>query len=118
MKKTMELPVLSEAGLGKRFKIFIEIARHPQGMSMSEVTTVFTKEKQGSKKFAYVKQGILYHITALREAGFISMNYDVQNGRVVLICTATLLGVSTVQEEMCRLCTVLHEIEKEMKHAA
>lgn len=83
---------------------------------MAEVTKAFTKEKPGSKKFSYVKQGILYHISSLRKAGFVAMNYDVQNGRVVLVCTATLLGVSTVQEEMCRLCTVLHEIEKEMKH--
>ena len=84
-------------------------------MSISDVTKVFSEVKQGSKKFAYAKQGILYHISALRKAGFITMNYDVQNGRVVLICTASLIGVSTVQEEMCRLCTVLHEIEKEMK---
>lgn len=113
MKKSMNLPRLEAAGIGKRFKIFIEIARHPNGMTMSDVTDVFNDRKLKGKKFAYAKQSIYHHISILRDAGYITTGYDRANNHISLVCKVTKSGVAHVREEMCRLCQVMSEIEKE-----
>lgn len=103
MKKTLELPCLEKAGIGKRFRIFAEIARHPAGMTIAEIATSFKERKQSA----------WHHVSILRNAGFITTDYNPRNGHVALICKATKTGVTVVHDEMCRLCQLLGEIKKE-----
>lgn len=111
----MELPSLEQAGIGKRFRVFVEIARHPNGMTITDLTKAFFKVKPGSKKFQYAAQGLRHHVDLLCEAGYITTEYERRDGHVSIVCKATVFGVSTVNDEMCRLCQVMHEIQKEAK---
>jgi predicted transcriptional regulator len=114
MKNTMKLPNLDKAGIGKKFRIFIEIARHPKGMTITDVTNTFIDEKSRKTSFAAAKQGIVYHIEQLRGAKYITTEYENRNGHVALVCKVTKEGVDVVSEEMCRLCKVLSAISKEL----
>lgn len=114
MKNTMKLPNLDKAGIGKKFRIFIEIARHPNGMTITDVTNTFIDGKIGKKAFASSKQGIWYHLDLLRGAGYITTEYENRNGHVALVCKVTKNGVDAVSEEMCRLCKVMNAISKEL----
>jgi hypothetical protein len=115
MRKKAELPSLDKAGIGKKFRIFIEIARRTNGITISDVTQIFSKDDPGSKKFSYDKQGIWHHIGNLRDIGYVITEYEKRNGKVSLVCKATPLGVDMVFDEMCRLCQVMHEIKDELK---
>jgi hypothetical protein len=114
MKNTMKLPNLDKAGIGKKFRIFIEIARHPKGMTITDVTNTFINGKFSKSSFASSKQGIWYHIEQLRGSGYITTEYENRNGHVALVCMATKSGVDMVSEEMCRLCKVMGAISKEL----
>lgn len=103
MKKTLELPNLGKAGIGKRFRIFAEIARHPDGMTIAEIAKAFKEPKQGT----------WHHIDILRDSGFIATKYNSRNGHVALVCKVTDNGIDVVHDEMCRLCQLLGEIKKE-----
>lgn len=104
MRKTLDLPSLAKAGLGKRFRIFAEIARHPNGITIADAAKAFNERKPA----------IWHHVALLRDAGFITTDYNSRNGHVALVCKATKKGLDVVHEEMCRLCQLLGEIKKEM----
>lgn len=115
MKNLIEMPNLDKAGIGRRFRIFVEIARHPNGMTITEITKAFYDGDSTGRKFGYFSQGIRHHIEILIAAKYIVATYEQRDGHVSRVCKVTKHGVETVHEEMCRLCQVMGEIEKEMK---
>lgn len=116
MKKPIKTPGIDKAGIGKRFKIFIEIAQNPSGITMTELTKVFFdghKSKE-PEKFRNSKVGVWYHIDNLRNSAFITTVYENVDGNVALVCRATPDGVDVVGKEMCRLCKILKETTDNM----
>jgi len=104
---------MNNAGAGKRFLIYIEIARHPEGLTVSELTEKFKGKKPGNTKFSSDKISIWRYVSDIRNRGLITTDYEPRNGKVSLVCRATKDGVFALQDEMCRLCHLLHKVQKE-----
>ena len=107
MKTNIKIPHLEKVGLNKsRFFAFIEIARHPNGMSVSEV----------AEKVGETLQATQYTVTELQKGNYIKLTYEKRHGqtRGKTYCFATPFGIDNVCKEMESLCKLMVHVRKEM----
>lgn len=106
METNIEIPHLERVGINKsRFFAFIEIARHPNGLSIGEIAER-TKETYQAAQFT---------VGELEKNQYIITKSDKRNGnRKKTYCYATALGIDNVCTEMENLCKLFAEVRKEM----
>lgn len=100
----IDIPNLRNVGVGTRFLVFLEIARHPDGLTVGSIC-----EKCGDHK-----RSSWYHINHLLEQAYISCDYQKHNGKVEAIFRVTPYGIDVIQKEMRSVCEIVSHIKKEM----
>jgi predicted ArsR family transcriptional regulator len=101
---TKEIPHLIKLGFDRRICAFIEIARHPEGLTINELIP----------KLQCGKMSVWFHIKPLLENNLIIGRRMVRNGRKSKVFKATPYGINSVKNEMKPLCELFGAIEKEM----
>jgi len=104
-KSNIEVPHLKRSGIGKRFLMFVEIARHPEGLSIGEISI---KCDCGGRTAAW------YHINALLKEALVTCTYEKRNGKVEAVFRITPYGIDMVQKEMRGICEIISEVKKEL----
>ena len=105
MKTNIKIPHLEKVGLNKsRFFAFIEIARHPDGMSMGEV----------AEKIGESLQATQFTISELQKGNYIRLTYEKRDSRGKTYCWATPFGIDNVCKEMESVCRLMAHVRKEM----
>ena len=107
MKTNIEIPHLEKVGINKsRFFAFIEIARHPNGLSIGEI----------AEKVGETYQATQFTITELEKNNYIRTEIrKPDNGRrKKTYCYATAFGIDNICSEMESLCRLFTQVRKEM----
>jgi predicted transcriptional regulator len=106
MKTTIDIPYLEKVGLNKsRFLAFLEIARHPNGISISEI----------AERLNVNNQSVQYTVQELKRGSFVRTAYEKRNGsRGMIYCFATPYGIDNVGKDMKNICQLVEGIRKEM----
>jgi len=97
-KTTLEL-----IGLGTRFRIFFEIARHPQGLTATDLKT----------KVGITAKSMRYHLRDLEDTGFISTDYGKSNGKIEASYKISEKGIESAYESMRSVCEVISAVSEE-----
>ena len=99
-----EIPHLITAGFDRKICIFVEIARHPNGLSVREIMDMFGENKAT----------VWFQIRPLVENQLISSRRMNRNGRRQMIFKVTPYGIDNTVKEFCRLCELMSTIRKEV----
>jgi len=105
-KTNIEIPHLKEVGIGTKFLIFVEIARHPNGLSVPDLT----------KKVSSKSRTIWFHTKDLCDKKIITPAYEKnpETGKVETVFRATPFGIGEIQREMRGICEIMSAIKMEM----
>lgn len=103
-KSNLLVPNLIKAGIGKRFLVLVEIARHPEGLTAYEASV-----KCGTKG-----RSIWYHINELTKELFLVSTYEKRDGKVEAVFRITPYGIDKVQKEMRGICEIISQVKKEL----
>lgn len=105
MRTNIKMPHLTNIGISRgKFLAFLEISRHPDGISVGDV----------SEKIGETPQLVMYAIKSLEKNNYIKTVFEERNGKGRRICYATPFGIDVVQKEMESVCRLLSEIRKEV----
>jgi len=105
MKSNLELKALEKIGANREsFIAFLEIARHPDGLSLTDV----------AHKIGAERNAVRYHILEMKKCNFITTGYGITNGKSHLICKATPYGVDLVGKDLKSVCALMTTIQEEM----
>ena len=104
MKSNLELPMLEKLGISREVVVFVEIARHPDGLTISDLT----------KKVLLERETIRYQTREMTKNNFITTSQEIRNGRTFSVFHATPYGIDRIGKELKSLCAMIIEIEKEM----
>lgn len=99
-----EIPHLIRLGFDRRICAFIEIARHPEGLTINELIP----------KLQCGKMSVWFHIKPLIENNLIAGRKMSRNGRKMKVFKATPYGINSIRNEMKPLCELFGAIEREM----
>lgn len=103
-KSNISIPNLGKVGIGKRFLVFVEIARHPEGLSAYEV----------SRKCGKAGRSVWYHINGLVKEAFLTSTYEKRDGKIEAVFRVTPYGIDKVQKEMRGICEMVSQVKKEL----
>lgn len=104
-KSNLPVPNLIKAGIGRRFLVLIEIARHPEGLSVYEASIKCGKDGRS----------VWYHINGLVEEAFLTSTYEKRgDGKVEAVFRITPYGIDTIQKEMRGICEIISQVKKEL----
>lgn len=105
LESNLEVKHLKAAGIGNKFLILVEIARHPNGLSLPEI----------GPKFSYcTERTTQYHLGKLAVTNLVTKKYEKRNGGVEAVFCITPYGVDKIQTEMKCLCEIMSTVKKEM----
>lgn len=99
-----EIPHFIKMGFDKRICAFIEIARHPEGLSVNELMP----------KLECTKMMVWCYLKPLIEAHLIAGRKSSRNGRRAKIFKATPYGIDRIHVEMKSLCELFAAVRAEM----
>lgn len=106
MKTNLKIPHLEKVGINKsRFFAFIEIARHPDGLSIGEI----------AERVGETYQATQFTVNELEKNQYIRTEIKKPNGnRKKIYCYATAFGIDNICNEMENLCRLFVHVRKEM----
>jgi predicted transcriptional regulator len=104
MKSNLDIPTLSKLGINREIIIFLEIARHPKGLSISDI----------SRKMHMGRETVRYQTREMVRNGLVRLDQEINGGRAYTICKATPFGVDMVGKELKSLCSMISSIQEEM----
>jgi predicted ArsR family transcriptional regulator len=103
-KITDDIPHLKDAGFGLKLCIFTEIARHPEGMTASEL----------AEALECSKPAVWNHLRNLLQHTLIQGRRVSHNGTKAKVFKVTPFGIDWVQKEMRVVCELYSTIREEM----
>ena len=83
---------------------FLEICRHPDGISLREI----------SERIDESPQMVSFSVKGLVKFNYVKFDYKEKNGKICKICCSTPYGVDVVQKESESLCRLMSAIKKDM----
>jgi len=105
MKTNIKIPHLEKVGINKsRFFAFIEIARHPDGISVGSI----------AEKLGETIQATQYTVNELQKGNYIKTTYEKREIHGKTYCFATPFGIDNVCKEMESVCRLIAHVRKEM----
>jgi hypothetical protein len=87
---TLPIPKCIDAGIGKRFRIFLEVSRRPDGITVADLASLFNMSKHN----------LWYLISPLRQKELLITEYETRNAHVEMVCRVTPFGIDHIRKEL------------------
>lgn len=98
------IPHLKSIGFGKKFVIFTEVARHPNGLSINEIIEIVGCDKPTTWN----------HITSLTKDGLVHGRKIRRDGKKAKVFKVSAGGLDSIQREMRVVCELYSAIRSEL----